>query len=510
MNKSMKWSKVLTAVCIGLFAATLSSNAFAGKKRRAASAANERGANAYCEAEKRKGNECYVRRGGTVNFGCKSGWTKGKRFGGKGKDYVTCKRSKRHVASVDNKKKADSYCQTKKGSGVECKVVAGSIKGCGRGWSKAQTYRGKGKDYLACTRSSRHLASKQNKSEADAYCRAAKAKGNECKVKKSNVMGCGNGWTKVQKFNGKGKDYIACERSKRHLGTKKNKSDAEAFCKRARSDGKTCKVIRANPLGCGGKKWSKGGKFKGKGKDYLACTRNTWNVKMRFTIAGPNDPTLEAWLLDEIKETEKLYSTDPALKITPEFKYATRKGGKDLWNLRFADNKERKRWMDKHFDHVATSKTTGYFQVLVVNSLTIGTGTPSGVASFPHSVKVFGRKTGLIMQMPGTPERSACMGNHHMNLAHEMGHNFGLKHTFDTYRIGGRCNKDYVKNQRTTRRADGKWNVMDYFNRIPGDANGCWPEVYLNKCQQDRAARRRKDWMTTKGKVNYRELKGKR
>gem|GEM_PF-2786668 len=536
MGTRIKSTNMLVALCVGLLAITFTTDASAGfnpfpnKKRQAASASNEKEAKAYCESEKKKGNECYVRRAGKVLASCKKGWTRGETFRGKGKDYATCKRSKRHMASVANKKQAEDYCAKKKKAGTECKVMkGGTIKGCGKDWSKAQTFRGKGKDYLACTRSSRYKASQENKSEANAYCKSAKAKGRECIVKKSNVMGCGNGWTKVQKFNGKGKDYIACERSKRHLGSKKNKSDAEKYCDTARKKGQQCKVIRANVLGCGGKKWRRGKKFKGKGKDYLTCIRNNvWEINVKFVIAGKGrskkeQDALQAWLKNEARQAEKLYTSSPALVIDESFTYVDSRGGKSLKHIKFRSGKAFHKYMDDHFDIVAQSKTSGYMNVLVTESLTVDkrvfgfktkTSTPGGKATFPHSVDPFGRKHGPAIVIPRDlpiegDSNKACGRNYKSTFAHELGHIFGLKHSFEPY-VMGRCNKGYKKwdkGKGGTLKSDGTINLMDYERR---EANGCPRETYLNDCQNKRAARKRKQWMTRDGKVKYKRVRGAR
>ncbi len=116
----------------------------------------------------------------------------------------------RKCESAKNEAAARAHCDKAKAEGKECKVVPGSIKGCGNGWSKAAKFAGKGKNYLACERSKRHIASESNKAEAEAYCAEKKRDGTNCKVIKSRIQGCGKGWIRGEKFKGKGKDYVAC------------------------------------------------------------------------------------------------------------------------------------------------------------------------------------------------------------------------------------------------------------------------------------------------------------
>ncbi len=330
---------------------------------------------------------------------------------------------------------------------------------------------------------------------------------------RSNISGCGKDWTKSAKFGGKGKDYITCERSTSYLETEKNKAQAEAMCVAQRKEGKNCKVIRANVLGCGGKSWSKAGKFGGEGKDYLACAQTTWAVDVHFVISGSKSrPDVESWLREEIAVAQAMYDTDPALKINPHFTYETERGGRKLSSMKFGSGKDFHKYMDDHFDTVAMSETTGYLQVLVVDKLEVDGKPLGGKAHFPHTTLPLGRKHGLAMKIPGKlpiDTGSKCRGKHDALLAHEMGHIFGLLHPWESYVTGGRCNKDFAKGEshQGDTLKNGKINVMDYEQQ---DKNFCSIPTTLNECQEDRAAQKRREWMTNGGKVRYKKIRGSR
>ncbi len=420
---------------------------------------------------------------------------------------------KRRAASAANKAAATKFCNEYKSTnpGASCIV---DKRTCPRGYVAERKWKGKGTNYSACVkgkksergkkrRAEKKALSQEHKAAAEKYC--ASRKGVECKVVKGNIAGCGKGWTKAKTFRGRGDDYLACELTKRAKGTKENKAEAEARCAKERSNGAECEVKRANVLGCGGKNWKKVAKYGGKGKDYLVCTRTVWEVNVQFVIADPDFAGAKKWVEDSIQVAQDLYDADPALVIKATFVQETHRGGRDLNNLNFKNNREFHKFMDDHFDHVAMSRTTGYLQVLVVApkvdkdgntyGLRVGGETPGGKSNFPHNVIPFSRKHGPVVMN----------GSNLSHFAHELGHIQGLKHTFEPYTGGSRCNKDYKKGDKgkgDSLRSDGTINVMDY------DRGTRTP--YLNSCQAKRAAKKRKQWMTTDGKVKYKLVRGSR
>lgn len=225
-------------------------------------------------------------------------------------------------------------------------------------------------------------------------------------------------------------------------------------------------------------------------------------------------------LKEEIAITEKLFSAKPALKIKPVFKYIKSKGGRELEHLSFRNKRKLNKYMDKYFDNVATSKTNGHLTILVVKSLTVKGKSIGGIASFPHRVTPFKRKRGLISVYTALP--SVCPNNIRPVVTHELGHSLSLKHTFEPYIGGSRCNKDYKKWEKgkgssKKYNANGQViaiNVMDYGDsytvKVGNKSYSCTLPYYINACQAKRAALQRRIYMSKDGKTHYRKLTGLR
>ena len=101
-------------------------------------------------------------------------------------------------------------------------------------------------------------------------------------------------------------------------------------------------------------------------------------------------------------------------------------------------------------------------------------------------------------------------------LAHELGHFFSLRHTFEAYvniNPSLNCNRDYdpkgeagkcasCASGRKGATCSGAANVMDYCTTSSS--------VFLNSCQQRRAAKQRKKYMTHDGGTDFFQMKGTR
>ena len=155
---------------------------------------------------------------------------------------------------------------------------------------------------------------------------------------------------------------------------------------------------------------------------------NVWNVKIHFTVgvdnySGDKKAKINNWIATQVKEAERLFSAKPKLKIKTKIIRKTKVGNRNLSSLHFEDVKEYVRFMDKYFDNVARTKTSGYLQVLIVDNICIGweinesTGKREprcigGRATFPHWVSPFNRKHGITINYPDDRD---------WLLAHELG-----------------------------------------------------------------------------------------
>lgn len=259
------------------------------------------------------------------------------------------------------------------------------------------------------------------------------------------------------------------------------------------------------------------------------------NLKFYNASSSMDNATLEREKIAPwVAEAEKQYATTPALKIDYTIERRTRAGGRDLSDLRFDSMKEFGRFMDDHFDNYARTTTEGHLTFLVGDSMCFENFLGKekcwgGWANFPHDVNPLDRKKGIWL---------SGYGDRYL-LTHEMGHLFSLKHTFEPYvGFNKQCNKEFGRKnvfnpsishcnscrgavKVRTDSSDGRQyyvcengvaNVMDYCSAVVVDGNGQESDGVedLNLCQQERTANQRRQYMTSDGQVNYRQLAGLR
>jgi len=253
---------------------------------------------------------------------------------------------------------------------------------------------------------------------------------------------------------------------------------------------------------------------------FVNATKNTSNADLE-------NNTIIPW----VEEAQRQYITKPSLKLSYTIERKKILNGLDLSELNFKSMTEFGKFMDDNFDNYARTKTEGHLTILVGNTLCWSDGKKcwGGWASFPHDVNPFNRKKGIWLS-----EESGSYV-----FAHELGHFWGLKHTFEPYvGFNKQCNKEFGNKNilnpdighcnscdgKIALRIDSKTgnefyvcengvsNVMDYCRSVVPDASGIDAPgtETLNVCQQERAASQRKQYMTRDGKVNYIKLAGMR
>ena len=239
------------------------------------------------------------------------------------------------------------------------------------------------------------------------------------------------------------------------------------------------------------------------------------------------------WLQVNIERAESLYSNNPALVIHPTFmqenhsaiKVQTDSNGKNFSYLGFDNASDLEKFMDDNFDNQARTKTDGHLTVLVVDTVVKNEDKNKGLcgrATFPHWVNPFNRKRGIIIATCVVADTEPKVLTQQYLLAHELGHFFSLKHTFEPYvnlnpLSVSNCNKEFGNHIKCNscqgqvkpdsagdlRECKGISNVMDY----------CTSEIgkeVLNACQLNRAAKQRERYQTSDGKTDYQAMAGLR
>jgi hypothetical protein len=136
--------------------------------------------------------------------GCGGGLKQLRKFGGVGKNWYACEKNKWGARSDANQKACNDWC---KGNN-KC-IKCSKLPGCGVGAKHLRTFGRRGKDWYACEkRKSFSEGSKDRANECAEWCR----KRSNCHFC-SNKPGCGDGFIKLESFRGRGKNKFACTRA---------------------------------------------------------------------------------------------------------------------------------------------------------------------------------------------------------------------------------------------------------------------------------------------------------
>lgn len=193
------------------------------------------------------------------------------------------------------------------------------------------------------------------------------------------------------------------------------------------------------------------------------------NLLFIFVENQPTGRDYEAWLKPQVEITEKLFTS--SIPFDVRWKVGTENSAQ---NLEFATNKGFHKYMDKRFDAKLIDGEYWY-PVVVVNSLYFRRERKrsEGKSYLPQR---HGRRHGIML----TYQSDAA------TLAHELGHVFGLKHPWQPYIIGKKCNRQIEGSREgpggTNNEAKRSVNLMDV-RRKEGFT------LSLTACQRERMFR---------------------
>ncbi len=287
------------------------------------------------------------------------------------------------------------------------------------------------------------------------------------------------------------------------------KAVSEVKDKRATIKRKRKKVTKAmkDRVVCGRKNTRKkarklGGLLKRNAKRVLNL--NDFKLNVHFVICHDQrsfpDKRVDAWIEDRLEIAERLFAMKPRLKI--KYSWERHPEGHKFLDLRFTRGVDYNRFMNKHFDHKAKGFFKGKMVFLVVDSLEV-----SSAKFRKKDMRKLGGKA-YFPQCFGWSRHAITLtkGSRPYVLSHELGHVFGLHHTFAKGKL---CTRKYGKGEsgKSSTYKNGTMNVMDYAKNLTKKQRDTL-KVRLNKCQEKTAAMTRRHYMSVNGKVNYLRIKG--
>ncbi len=202
-----------------------------------------RGHHTACEEWCRNHEECS--KCSTIKT-CGPGYSRLQSWTGKGTNWHACAEE---GITIDNHALCQEWCDTHDNC-VRCDTNSG----CGVGFEKVKSWTGKGTNWHACVEKSR---SQENHAACDEWC----DNNREC-TKCSTKIGCGSGYTNLKSWTGKGTNWHACRKS----SSRDNKVDCEAWC------GSNANCVKCDTNKACGVGYERLRSWTGPGTNWHACT----------------------------------------------------------------------------------------------------------------------------------------------------------------------------------------------------------------------------------------------
>ncbi len=187
--------------------------------------ARSRGHHAACEAWCREHEECA--KCSTIKT-CGPGYTRLQSWTGRGTNWHACAEE---GITIDNHALCQEWCDARD----DC-IKCDTSSGCGVGFEGIKSWTGRGTNWHACAEKSR---SRENHAACELWCRDHR----EC-TKCSTKVGCGSGYARLKSWTGKGTNWHACRKST----SRDNKVECEAWCN-TRTDCVKCDTNSACGVG---------------------------------------------------------------------------------------------------------------------------------------------------------------------------------------------------------------------------------------------------------------------
>ncbi len=192
--------------------------------------------------------------------GCGSGYSRLNSWGGRGRNWHACgRRVSRRQASDRKMQECKEWCDANPAC-VKCLYLGP----CQPGFRRLRTWRGRGSNIVACERRQyRDPASNRNREECEAWCRANKPECRKC----STLRNCGASLTNLRSWTGPGRNWHACRKkgTRREEG-QRNRVACRQWCNANKPRCRMCSTVPT----CG-PSHRRLKSFTGPGRNWYAC-----------------------------------------------------------------------------------------------------------------------------------------------------------------------------------------------------------------------------------------------